>query len=148
MQSKKTPIFGIEPCYTPRIWPRVEGLMQRVIKPETGYTLESVLTDLQLCRFNLWVIGEYVGAAITQIESRPTQRVLWLQFIAGDHMRDWLDDFIEFIEQYAQDNDCAAIEFSGRKGWNKIGERHPEYKPMWTTFRRELNGNGRQQRQN
>ena len=141
--TEKTNIFPIGQNYVLRVWPHVEGLLSRVVKPESGHTLDSLLTALQLERFNLWVIGEYQGVAVTKVENRPAQRVLWIQFIAGDHMKGWLDDFVEFMENYAHDSKCAAIEFSGRKGWNKIGERHPAYKPVWTTFRRELVSNGR-----
>ena len=133
-----TPIGGVMPNQVVAIWDRVEPLLARVVKPNTGYSLDSVLTALQLADMQLWVVGDFKGVVVTQIMVRPLHSVLWVQFIAGDHMKDWLGDWITVQEEFARHHGCAAIEFSGRKGWNKIHEQHREYKPVLTTFRREL----------
>ena len=47
-------------------------------------------------------------------------------------------DWVHMQEEYGRANECVAIEFNGRKGWNKIGERFPEYKSKLIIFRKEL----------
>jgi hypothetical protein len=132
------PIGGIPSDQIMQVWPGVEPVLARVVKPETGYTLQSVLTALQLAKMQLWVIGNFQGVVVTQIEDRPAQRILYTLFLAGDNMSEWIDEWCEVQDTYARHNGCAAVEFNGRKGWNKIGEAKPEWKAIRTVFRREL----------
>lgn len=133
-----TPIGGVPIEQIMSVWSKVEPLLQRVVKPQTGFDLMSVLTALQLGQMQLWVVGDFQGVVVTHVVHRPLQNVLWVQFLAGDHMDDWLDDWITVQEEAARHYNCEAIEFQGRKGWNKIHEKHRDYKPVLTTFRREL----------
>lgn len=134
----ETPIGGVQPHQVMAVWDRVEPLLRKVVKPQTGYTLDAVLTEVQLGTMQLWIIGDFRAAILTAIQNRPLHRVLWVQFMAGEGMDEWLDDWIAVQEEYAQFNDCKAIEFSGRKGWNKIYNDHRDYRPVLTTFRKEL----------
>lgn len=131
-------IGGVPSGLVMTVWPTVEPILKRVVLPESGHSMQSVLTELQLAKMQLWIIGEFQGVAVTSINILPLHNVLWAQFLAGDHMDDWLDDLIEMLEAYARHNNCASVEFSGRKGWNKIGEKHREYRPIRTVFRRVL----------
>jgi hypothetical protein len=132
------PIGGVPSEHIMVVWDKVEPLLARVVKPETGHTLDSVRADLFMSKSQLWVVGDFQGVIITTIEERPAHRVLFTTFLAGDHMDDWLSDWIDIQDQYAQHNGCVAVEFAGRKGWNKIGEKRPEWKPIRTIFRREF----------
>lgn len=131
-------IGGVPSDQVMRVWDRLEGLLRRVVKAETGETPESVLTDIQLQRKQLWVINDFQGVVVTAILERPAHRVLFVPYLVGDHMDDWLAEWVAVQEDYARAHDCKAIEFNGRRGWNKIGEKFPEYKPRQTIFRREL----------
>lgn len=133
-----TPIGGVPPERMMQVWDRAEPILARVVKPQSGYTLETLLTELQFGSMQLWVIGDFQGVVVTQIKTPPVGPCLWVQFMAGDHMNEWLDDWKEVMEAFARERGCIAIEFAGRKGWNKIQERHPEYKATWTIFRKEL----------
>ena len=141
-EQLSTPIGGVPPEMIMSVWDKAEPLLRRCVRPETGYTLETLLTALQFGKIQLWVIGDFQGVVCTQIKVNdpPVPPILWVQFLAGDHMDEWLDDWREVMEAFALANGCNAVEFAGRKGWNKIQERHPEYKATWTIFRRELDG--------
>lgn len=132
------PIGGVLSNQIMLVWDRVEPMLARIVRPETGYTLDTILTDLQLAKLQLWVIGDFQGVVITSVENRPAQRVLFINYIVGHHMDEWLDDWIEIQETYAKANQCHAIEFSGRRGWKKALQRWPEYKTSHTVYRREL----------
>ena len=121
------------------VWDRVEPLLRRVLKPVTGVTPDAVLTELQLAKMQLWVIGDFEAVAVTSVNVRPLHKVLWVQYVAGDNMKHWLDDFIRVLESFAEHNECVAVEFSGRQGWLRhLARDHPEFKPVLTTMRREL----------
>lgn len=133
-----TPIGGVPAEHVREVWPRVEPILKRVVKPQTGFDLHHVLTELQLRRWQLWVIGNFDAIVITSIVVRPLHKVLWIEFIAGRDMETWLDDWITTQEAYAKATGCKAVEFAGRAGWSKIRERHRDYKPIRTTYRKEL----------
>lgn len=132
------PIGGVPSDHIMTVWERIEPMLKRVVHIDTGQTLDSVRMELLTARAQLWVIGDFQGLAITSIEDRPSQRVLFTPFLVGEKMSEWLDEWIEVQDNYARYNQCVAVEFSGRKGWNKIGEKKPEWKPVRTIFRREL----------
>lgn len=137
-QQQKTSIGIVPSDKVVEIWEYAEPLFARVVRPFTGWSLDTLLTAFQTGHFQLWTIGDFKGVAATQIQLRPIEKVLWVQFIAGNDMDEWLDDWSETMDAFAQAHDCPAIEFSGRPGWKKINERYPQYKPILTTFRREL----------
>jgi hypothetical protein len=134
----ETPIGGVPPEHMMTVWPRVEMMLRRVVKPETGYSISSVLTALQMSSMQLWVVGDFQAIVVTRIENRPLFNVLWVQFLAGEHLAKWLDDLIAVVEAYARHHNCRMVEFSGRHGWNRLQPKHPDYKPVLTTFRKEL----------
>lgn len=134
----ETPIGGVPADLVLRVWGRVEAILRRVVKPDTGYRLEDVLTRLQLAQWQLWVIGDFEAVAVTELQVRPLHNVLWVQFIAGDNVDDWLGDWERVLEAFARANECKAVEFNGRRGWHKFQHKFRNYKPVMTTYRREI----------
>lgn len=134
----ETPIGGVPAEAVMHVWQRVEPLLARVVKPHTGHTLHSVLTNLQMARWQLWIIGDFLAVAITEIQARPAQRVLWSQFVVGDNVDKWLADWEKVQSEYARQHECDAVEFAGRRGWGKFQQRFKDYRPMLVTYRKEL----------
>ena len=134
-----TPIGGVPPVEVMHVWHKVEPLLRRVVKPHTGYSLESVLLKLQLAHWQLWVMGDFQAVAITEIQERPLHKVLWCQFIVGDDVDEWLDDWERVQTEFAKAHDCVAVEFSGRRGWAKFEKKYGKiYKAVLTTYRKDL----------
>lgn len=133
-----TPIGGVPADKVMAVWPRAAKLLKRVVKPHTGFDLDGLLTQIQLANYQLWVIGDFEAVAVTTIHDRPLHRVLWCQFIVGDNVEDWLDDWEKVQAEFAKAQDCVAVEFSGRPGWRKFQDKYRNYKPVLTTYRREL----------
>lgn len=129
---------GIPSTDVIKIWPAVEPILQRVVKRETGHSMQSVLSALLMAKMQLWVIGDFKGVVVTEIQNRPVERVLFTLFLAGQDMKEWIDDWCEYQIEYAKYNGCTAVEFNGRKGWNKIGETRPDWKSIRTVFRQEI----------
>jgi hypothetical protein len=138
-QQQATSVNGVSPANIVALWPQVAPILERVVSVETGYGLDHVLTELQLQKWQLWIIGEFRGVVVTAIQPRPAERVLWVQYMAGEGMADWLDDWAVVQDEYARLNECTAIEFqSSRAAWEKIGKRYPEYKTTYAIYRRTL----------
>ena len=138
VEQLETYIGGVPPEHVMTVWDRIEPLLHRVVKPDTGHTLDSVRYALLTGAMQLWVIDDFLGIVITSIEDRPSEKILFVPFMVGDNMKLWLDDWIEVQEAFGRANGCVALEFAGRKGWNKIGETKTNYKPLRAIFRREL----------
>ena len=139
-QLEPIPIGGVQSHQVMAVWDRVEPMLRRIVQPDTGHSIDSVLTGLQMAKMQLWVIGDFQGVVVTSIENRPSgQCIMAINYIVGHHMDEWLDEWIELQESYAKAHNCVAIEFAGRRGWKKALERWPEYKTSHTVYRRELN---------
>ena len=62
----------------------------------------------------------------TQINEYPTgKKMLNLDHIAGNNMKNWSDRVLEVMEKWAKDNKCNGLEGVGRQGfWNWIKDRN------------------------
>jgi len=132
------PIFAVPTEHVALFWPRAEGLLRRVATRDSGYTLTSVMAELATGGLLLWSIRDFQAIACTKIVQRPTDKVLWVQFIAGDRMKEWVDDLVDVMETYAREYECTAIEACGRPGWKKLTSKFSAYKAPWTIYRRNL----------
>ena len=124
-----TPISGVLAHNIQPILHRVIPLLELVVKPATGYTIEAVINDLLTQQTALWVIGDFNAITITRIQDRPTGRVLWNEWMAGENMDDWVADWMTVQEAFARSLGCAAIEFAGRNGYKR------KYNPTFNNFR-------------
>lgn len=131
-------ITGIQSKFIDSVWPEVVPVLKRVVTEETGQTLEALHERLVNREMQLWVIDNYKAVVVTCIHKRPLHNVLWVEYIAGEDMDDWLNSWMSLQEHYARQYNCAAIEFSGRKGWKHFQKKYPEYREILTTFRKDL----------
>lgn len=136
-ETTATQVRGVPAEHVVALWPKVEPILKRVVEPRSGYNLDHVLTKLQLCHWQLWVIGDFQACAITCFENRPLGCVLWVQYIVGTDMNEWLDDWEKAVDAIAQDNGCVATEFAGRKGWCRVQKQHSDYKIIAHVCRKE-----------
>lgn len=120
------------------IIPRIAPLLRRVITKESGYTVESVLSELLSGETQLWVINDFETIHITRVQHRPLERVLWMEWSAGENMLSWVDAWVDFQEAIAKAHNCTSIEFQGRMGYKRHEKLHGGYKPLRILYRREL----------
>lgn len=109
----------------------------------TGFSTDSIAADLWARNSLLWVINDFEAVVVTKLVIRDKERVLWIDWIAGKNMTDWIEDWEAVQNQHAIDVGCTAVEFQGRKGWEKHNKVHTAYKPILTIYRRELGDVGR-----
>lgn len=116
----------------------LKPLLETVITPVTGHSVETVLGDLFSGFQQIFVIGDFKAIFVTQVQNRPLENVLWVHWMCGDDMPSWIHACIEAQEQIAAQCNCTAIEFNGRLGYKRMERFHGLYKPINTLYRREL----------
>lgn len=129
LDELKTPISGVAPHQIQSIMHRLVPLLQNVVKPATGHTVEAVLHELLMGETLLWVIGDFKAITITRIQERPTGRVLWNEWLTGTDMDSWVGDWLTVQDAFARHSKCEAIEFAGRNAYMR------RYLPTFNKFR-------------
>jgi len=119
-------------------WHRVDKyISDAVCSVDTGYSSEDILTRIQMREMQLWVVGDYVAAAVTQIQKHPGHTTLLVVALGGSGLTDWFDELMDDLEGYARDIGCKYIEEFGRDGWEKVS-KHRGYKKVYVVMRKEL----------
>ena len=134
------PIYALTPHDVVTLWDKIEPILAKAVVPETGWNTDAVLYAVQMGNVQLWLVGDFLGVVITEVQSRPIERVLWVQFMAGDGFLDeWVDAWIETQDEYARQMGCTAVEFqSPRKAWKRIQKRFPEHTSEYAIYRKRV----------
>lgn len=105
-----------------KLWDRVRTLLQPALDViDGGYTTEDLLTEVQLRRKQCWLIGDK-AVGITSIVVYPQWKKLVVEYLAGEQMEEWQDDWFETMTNYAKSHQCKYIEVHGRKGWARLAK--------------------------
>ena len=132
-------VRGVQPADVPAIWRRVEPILSRAIQNHTDESPGDVMLDILGERIQLWQINDYQAVCLTQIHVRPKAKVLWVYYVAGKGMADWLGELVQTLKAFAAYKGCSRLEFNGRLGWEKALERHG-FGAKSITMRLELGG--------
>lgn len=120
-------------------WPRVSHHIQRALdRYDSGYTLEDLLTAIQLRDKQLWIINGGQAAGITSIEALPQWKRLLVEYLGGDHMGQWADVWHETMQAYAKAHNCKYIEVRGREGWARIAKARGDRVESMTISRKHV----------
>jgi len=106
-----------------RYWEDVKEPLQKAFLLDEGrMSINDVKDALEAQRMQLWGIhdGTLRAVMITQIINYQQLRALSVVAVAGKEMDTWLDVLIKAIEEYGAENGCHILEFTGRKGWEKV----------------------------
>ncbi len=134
-----THIWGLMPAQIPAVADRLLPLLQKVVKPETGHTPESVLQEMADGYLATWIIDDFKAFTCTVIQERVTGNVLWNAWLAGEDMDDWVSDWLTVQHAFARHMGCVAIEFAGRKGYARKYMPHQEgWREIRTVYRQDL----------
>lgn len=128
---------------SPQLWGDVGDHLKRAAETTGGrYSLEGIINDVMINGHNLWIVFdketyEIVSAFTNQVISYPAMRVLACHFIGGDHLSEWRDKVLTTLDNFARDNLCQKIEFTGRRGWQRVLADW-DYKPAYIVYEREV----------
>lgn len=107
---------------------KIHPLLFRIAETSDGFTVESLVQDIAEGNFVLWSIHDFKAIALTMLQVRPTQKVLFVPWLAGADMDDWVEDWLEHLKNHAKEAGADAVEFFGRPGYEKykaLRERYP-----------------------
>lgn len=119
------------------IWPKVRPYLARAVEYTGGrYETDDILVSVTDYDHHMWIAFEerdVKGVVVTTFADYPRKRVLNMIFCAGANLPEWKTDMLALLRRWARDNNCDAIEGTGRKGWLRTLE--PDgMKPLWHTF--------------
>jgi hypothetical protein len=97
------------------------------LSPEWGDTLQTVLRDI--CAGNAVMHSIVVGVKrkgvfVTYVKERKDGVALHVWQIGGHEMEAWLEPFLDYLKNWARIWAADLITFGGRKGWEKVLQKH------------------------
>lgn len=96
---------------------KVEQIAQHIVAAleysQGSHSLEDVINGIESGEFQLWP-GE-TSTVVTQIIKFPQKKVLHV-FLAGGNQEE-LKEMDPYVVQWAKEQGCSAITFTGRVGW-------------------------------
>jgi len=126
--------------YVGQVWPRVSHhVMAAVDYVDSGFNERDIVKRLLTRDMQLWVVGEYQAACVTQITIYPQHTVCMVVALGGDGLVEWFDELMGTIESWAKEQGCKYVEEFGRKGWRKVGAKRG-YKETYLVMRKQVNG--------
>lgn len=96
---------------------QVEQIAQHIVAAleysQGSHSLEDVINGIESGEFQLWP-GE-TSTIVTQIIKFPQKKVLHVFLASGN--QEELKEMDPYVVQWAKDQGCSAITFTGRVGW-------------------------------
>jgi hypothetical protein len=124
------------------VWKDVDRVLEKSVatvknKSSTIDVLDGVFDGT----YALWVVldedNNIVAAFTTRLIVYPQRRALALDWVGGTRMKEWADQMIDTMRQYAREVGCEHLEGYGRKGWGRFLEKYGFY-PEYIAYRMEL----------
>lgn len=109
----------------PNVWDRVSRMLKLATDQSQGrYGLNDLKEKLVSGEFQLWLVFDLdynILAAVTSTFTiYPQGKFLAGQFLGGEGLDRWKDEFCRVFHNWGRDNKCVAAEFTGRAGWAKV----------------------------
>lgn len=135
---------AIPPEHVPRVWAKCAPHLEKAtgtvrLRADVLDLYENCLNGVQ----TLWIVfdpdndNEIVTAFTTQILTYPQYNALAVQFLGGSKMKDWLDDALGVLGNFARDSNCKTIEGYGRRAWLRWLEPRG-FEQAYITFEKEV----------
>jgi len=107
-------------------WDQCRPLLEKATRRTHGrYEPEDLYREIMSGDQLLWVAWNQernsIDAAMTsQFATYPRFKMHRILFCGGTHMKEWLADFREAVEELARKAGCKGVESAGREGWGRI----------------------------
>ena len=102
---------------------KIVELLEGSLLEESDTTLETIVVDVFSGQTQLWEVNDYQAIVITAVVKRPRFSVLYVEWMAGKGLMDWIDNWIETQMSYAKERGCRKIQFSTKRNCEKLQER-------------------------
>lgn len=141
--SEELEVSLVPPEYVSEVWDRVSHMLKKATDLSYGrYKLRDLRARLERGDFHLWIIfdkqtNEICAAVTSSFTAYPQMQSLHGQFLGGDRIEEWRDKFCDVFDRWGRSNNCAIVEFTGRKGWSKMLEQNG-YREVYRVYQRDL----------
>ena len=124
------------------VWKDVDRVREKSVDTvKNKSSMIDVLDGVCDGTYALWVVldedDSIVAAFTTRLIVYPSRRALALDWVGGTRMKEWADQMIDTMRQYASEVGCEHLEGYGRKGWGRFLEKYGFY-PEYIAYRMEL----------
>lgn len=111
----------VPPANVGGVWNDVSGLLDRVLSMAGAHTLDSLKTELEAGRSQLWIVHNtrVRAVCVTTINIYPADKVCLIWLCAGEGRNEWID-LISDIEEWARGLGCLRTRIQGRPGWERV----------------------------
>lgn len=120
------------------VLPEILPFLDKAAAPSQGRCVsDDLLTDILTGAQVLWCAfdpdnkNKIVGIVITQVLDYKRKRALEIVFCSGSDFLGWSDPMFEMVHRYAGDMNCSLIEFTGRRGWDRVLRRYGMRAAYW-----------------
>lgn len=121
-------------------WARLLPLLEKVVTDKTDWTVEAVVQDLILGHTQLWSLNDLQAMLITRVIPRPKRKVLLLEWLSGEAMKEWYECEQTLVE-FAKVTGCSIIEgVTARRGFRYWVKKLTGYEPEYTVYRKAVEG--------
>lgn len=106
-----------------KYWEYVKHELERALKDQYNRTsINDVYEMIQDKKAQLWALhdGEVKAVMVTEIISYKNLKAVKIWLVTGTELDTWLDTLIETVSNWAKEQGCTVMEFTGRKGWEKV----------------------------
>lgn len=115
-------VAGVMPSLFPFLAESVKWSRGRVV-------VDDILRFVLNGQMQLWAVHEgdkAYGHIVTEIKQYPQCKMLTIQYCAMEPgtLESVEDEMQKTAQQFAKDAGCVGIEFVGRPGWGKTGEKY------------------------
>ena len=124
-------VYLVPQEYITQIYPNIEKYIDRMVPTAYGrFEKIDLVNDILTGKATLWTVmdeeddNKIYGVIFTELSYYPRQKMLSISFAAGDNLESWIDESLEVLENWAVDNECVAMEITGRRGWVKKLKSH------------------------
>lgn len=103
-------------------WPQVKDDIAEALSRDGGRLgIDDMYGFIQDQSMQLWAIhdGDIHAVMTTEIVNYMQMRAVRIVTVTGKDSEQWLDLLIETVSAWGAENGAHAVEFVGRKGWEK-----------------------------
>lgn len=135
-------VSGIPSSEINNVWDKCKKFIEMGNnKSKQEMNVEDIYDKLLLADMQLWLIfdedANIISVLTTEIVLYPRMKTCRIVTLGGKDMDDWVDEFLEVLEEWATDNECVAMETACRKGFVKKLKRFG-YEHTYTILTKEL----------
>lgn len=114
---------------------RLQSHIEAALEYSQGtHTADDVLEQISTGELQLWPGQNSV--VVTQIITFPRKKVLHI-FLAGGNQKE-LKEMDPYVVQWAKDQGCTALTFTGRLGWSRSEMRDIGFKQTHVMMSKEI----------